>query len=202
MINSQLTLKSCGICCSSWIPTNLWGLMGFIPESSKSWLMSWQNLSMIFEQYWESGDVSADWKLDNVVPIFKKGKKQDLGNYRSVSLTSVPSKVTEKTILGGIEKHQKDNPVIGHSQHTFMSIKSCVSNLISFYGKVTRLVDQGKPADIIFLDFSKSFNTVSHRILLDKMSSTQLDKHIRWWVSSWVMGQAQKVIVNGVTSDW
>ncbi|KAJ7411890.1 hypothetical protein BTVI_48233 [Pitangus sulphuratus] len=36
IINSQSSLKSCRICCSSWIPTNLWGLMGFIPESSKS----------------------------------------------------------------------------------------------------------------------------------------------------------------------
>ncbi|KAJ7425876.1 Arf-GAP with dual PH domain-containing protein 1 [Willisornis vidua] len=45
-------------------------------------------------------------------------------------------------------------------------------------GKVTHLVDQGKPTDVIFLDFSKAFYTVSHRTLLDKMSSTKLDKHI------------------------
>ncbi|KAJ7415252.1 RNA-directed DNA polymerase from mobile element jockey [Pitangus sulphuratus] len=61
--------------------------------------------SMIFEQSQESREVPADWKLPNVVPIFKKDKKQNPGNYRPISLTSVPSKVLEKIILGGVEKH-------------------------------------------------------------------------------------------------
>ncbi|KAJ7417181.1 RNA-directed DNA polymerase from mobile element jockey-like protein [Willisornis vidua] len=142
-----------------------------------------QALSMIFEQSWESREVPADWKLVNVVPTFKKGKKEDLGNYWPVSLTSVPGKVMEKIILGGIEEHLKDNAVTGHSQHSFRRGKACLSNLISFYDKITHVADQGKPVDVIFLDFSKVFNTVSHWILLDKMSSTQLDKHIMWWVT-------------------
>ncbi|KAJ7413878.1 RNA-directed DNA polymerase from mobile element jockey-like protein [Pitangus sulphuratus] len=163
--------------------------------------MSWQNLLMIFEQSWESGEVPPDWKLANIVMIFKKSK-EDPGNYRPVSLTSVPGKVMEKIILGSIEKHLKDNAVIGHSQHGFMRGKFCLSNLVSFYDKVTHLVDQGKPVDAIFLDFSKTFDTVSHRILLDKMSSTQLGKHIMWWVSNRLTVRAQRVIVNGVTPDW
>ncbi|KAJ7401309.1 RNA-directed DNA polymerase from mobile element jockey-like protein [Pitangus sulphuratus] len=103
----------------------------------------------------------------------------------------------EKIILGIVEKHMKDNTVIGHSQHSFMRVKSCSSNLISFYDKITHLVDQGKPADVIFLEFSKAFDPVSHRNLLDLLFSTQLDKHIMWWVSNWLMGQAQRVTVNG-----
>ncbi|KAJ7421899.1 RNA-directed DNA polymerase from mobile element jockey [Willisornis vidua] len=70
-------------------------------------------LSMIFEQFWESRHVPADWKMANV-PIFKKGKKEDPGNYRSVILSSLPGKIMEKTILGGIEKHLGDNTVISH----------------------------------------------------------------------------------------
>ncbi|KFW79960.1 hypothetical protein N305_08316, partial [Manacus vitellinus] len=69
-------------------------------------------LLTLFERSWESGEVPADWKLANTVPIFKKSKKEDPGNYRPVSLTSVPGKVMEKIILGSVEKHLKDNRVI------------------------------------------------------------------------------------------
>ncbi|KAJ7417524.1 hypothetical protein WISP_63866 [Willisornis vidua] len=52
--------------------------------------------------------------------------------------------------------------------------------------EVTHLDDQGKPVQIIFLDFSKAFDTLTRRILLDKMSSTQLDKYIMWWCSIFI----------------
>ncbi|KAK4807096.1 hypothetical protein QYF61_018437 [Mycteria americana] len=137
---------------------------------------------------WESREVPVDWKLANVIPIFKKGKKEDPGNHRPVSHTSVPGKIMEKIILGVIEKHLKDNAVIGQSQHGFTRGKSCLTNLISFYDKVTRLVDEGKAVDV--------------GILLDKMSSIQLGKSIIRWVNNRLKGRAQRVLVNGVTSGW
>ncbi|KAJ7428106.1 hypothetical protein WISP_01889 [Willisornis vidua] len=84
---------------------------------------------------WDRDKVPADWKLVNIVPVFKKGKKEDHGNYRPVSLTSVSGKFMEKIILGSIEKHLKDNAAIGHRQHGFMRGKSCLLNLISFHDK-------------------------------------------------------------------
>lgn len=121
------------------------------------------------------------WKLADV-PVFQKSKKDEPGNSRPGSLTSVTGKIMENTILGGIEKHLKDNAVISHSQHRFMMGKSCLSELTLFYDRVMPKLDQGKPVDAILLDFSEGFNTASHRILLEKMSSTQLGKY------NWLMG--------------
>jgi len=76
------------------------------------------------------------------------------------------------------EKHLKDNAGIGYSQHGFMGRTSCLINLISFYDKVTHLVDQGKPVNVIFLDFSKAFSAVFHGILLQNIFSVELDENM------------------------
>lgn len=75
-------------------------------------------------------------------------------------------------------------------------------NLISLYDKVTHLIAQRNPADVIFLDFRKAFDTISHNILLNKSSSIQLDKSTIQWVNSWLTDQVRRVIVKGITSGW
>ncbi|XP_053905560.1 uncharacterized protein LOC128849191 [Cuculus canorus] len=58
-------------------------------------------LSIIFQRSWLTGEVPLDWRLADVVPIYKKGCREDPGNYRPVSLTSVPGKVMEQKCRAG-----------------------------------------------------------------------------------------------------
>ncbi|KAK4824932.1 hypothetical protein QYF61_021552 [Mycteria americana] len=132
----------------------------------------------------------------------KGWKKEDPGNYRPVSLTSVLGKVMEQIILSAITWPVQDNQVIRPSQHGFMKGRSCLTNLMSFYDKMTRLVDKGKAVDIVYLDFSKAFDMVSHSILLEKLAAHGLDGRTLCWVKNWMDGQAQRVVVNGVKSSW
>uniref|UniRef100_A0A8B9CMZ3 Reverse transcriptase domain-containing protein n=1 Tax=Anser brachyrhynchus TaxID=132585 RepID=A0A8B9CMZ3_9AVES len=82
-----------------------------------------------------------------------------------------------------------------------MKGRSCLTNLISFYDKVTHWVDKGKAVDVVYLDFSKAFDTVSH-ILLKKLAARGLDWRTLRWVRNWLDSQPQRVVVNGAKSSW
>ena len=86
------------------------------------------------------------------------------------------------------------------SQHGFMKGKLCLTNLISFYDWVIRLVDEGKAVNVVYLDFSKAFDTVSHSILLGKLAAHGLDRYTLLWVRNWLEDCAQWVVVDGVKS--
>ncbi|PKU40704.1 rna-directed dna polymerase from mobile element jockey- hypothetical protein [Limosa lapponica baueri] len=98
-----------------------------------------------------------------------KGKEEGPGNDRLVSLTSVPGIVMEQLILETIFRHNKDKKSIRSSQHGFIKEKSCLTALINLYDEMTGLVDKGRAVDNVYLDFSKAFDTVSRKILVDTL---------------------------------
>jgi len=98
----------------------------------------------------------------------KKGKKEDPGNYRLVSLTSVPGKVMEQFILDVICKQEEEKKVVRSSQHGFTKGKSCLTNLIASCDGITSWVDERRAEDVICFD-CRAFDTVSHNIVLGKL---------------------------------
>ncbi|CAM5141555.1 unnamed protein product [Natator depressus] len=107
----------------------------------------------------------------------------------------------EQVLKESILKHLEERKVIRKSQHGFTKGKSCLTNLIAFYDEVTGSVDEAKAVDVLFLDFSKAFDTVSHSILASKLKKYVLDEWTIMWIESWLDRRDQRVAINGSMSS-
>ena len=158
-------------------------------------------LQILFKQSLSLGKVPADWKNAKVVPIFKKGAKGEPSNYRPVSLTCAICKLMESLIRDAITNHLKINNLIKNSQHGFADNRSCQTNLIEFMDFVTKRVDEGEAVDVVYLDFSKAFDKISHKKLIQKLKAHGVKGVILDWIEDWLKDRKQRVSVNGFMSD-
>ncbi|CAM4590454.1 unnamed protein product [Lepidochelys kempii] len=157
-------------------------------------------LARIFNESVNSGVVPYDWRIANIVPIFKKGK--DPGNYRPVSLISVVCKVLEKCLKEKVVKDIEVNGKWDKIQHGLTKGRSCQTNLISFFENVTDFLDKGNAVDLIYLDFSKAFDTVPHGELLVKLEKMGINIKMERWIRNWLKGRLQRVLLKGELSGW
>lgn len=146
-------------------------------------------LSITFKLSWQQ--VAEEERKVNIILVFKKGKRGDPGSCRPVTL--IPGKVMELLILETTSRHSKNKTTIRNSQHGSIKIKTSLTNLIGFYDEITGLVDAGRAADIACLDLSKTFNSVSCKILLEKLMKYGLDKQAVKCTENCLHGWAQRV---------
>jgi len=83
----------------------------------------------------------------------QKGSRSEPGNYRPVSLTSYLGKILETILKENIVRHLVQHSLINNSKHGFIPKHSCLTNLLEFLEYVTEAVDNGKPVDVIYLNF-------------------------------------------------
>jgi len=156
---------------------------------------------IIFQWSWQVGDVPEERKRENFTPFSMKEKREDLGNYRSVSLHLIPRKVLETVLLESIFEHMKDKKMIWTSQHEFTKGISFLTNLIAFQNEVTILVDKRRVVDVVYLDFNKASDTVSLNII-DKLKKHGLHNPQVRWTENWLNDPAQWVVISGTKCSW
>lgn len=159
-------------------------------------------LCAIYQASYDSGQLPNDWKLANISAIFKKGNKQDPGNYRPVSLTSVPGKVMESIIKEHVVEYLNYKKWLSASQHGFVKGRSCLTNLLEAFEAWTRLLDEGHGIDVIFLDYQKAFDTVPHRRLLVKLVQLGITGKLLKWLKSFLFGRYMRVGIHDAFSQW
>ena len=146
--------------------------------------------------------VPVDWRRQNMTPIFKKGKKCKAGNYRPVSLTSRVCKVMESIWKDEIMAHFERNILILESQHGFVPGKSVLINLIMYIEDLIKMLDDGLPVDVIYLDECKAFDCVLHKRLEKKMEAHGIGPKYITWTEAWLKDRKHRIVINGKQSTW
>ena len=143
-------------------------------------------LAILYTKSLNETKIPADWRLSNVSPIYKsEGSKSDPGNYRPVSLTSNACKLMEKLINRSLSVHL-ENGVLHNTQHGFRKGRSCQTNLIEFFDKITQWTDEGNCVDVLYLDFRKAFDKVDHERLMVKLAAAGVHGKLWHWIKDWL----------------
>ena len=144
-------------------------------------------LSILFNKSIEKWKLSA--RLEKCSGIFKKGTKSVPGNYRPVSLTCVLCKVLKSIIREVMVNHMIESNLYRDCQHGFRKGRSCTTQLLQVMEDFTYLIDNSQPIDVIYLDFQKAFDQVSHQRLLYKLNSYGITVNILNWLRDFLYVQ-------------
>jgi hypothetical protein len=159
-------------------------------------------LRIIFQMSLDQGVVPQEWKSAHVSAIFKKGSKKAAGNYRPVSLTAVICKVLESIIRDSLVSHMGNQGMFSDEQYGFTEGRSCMLQLLVVLEEWSEIIDSGGAVDVVYLDFSKAFDTVPHVRLLEKLQAYGIKGKIRDWIRSFLEHRRQRVVIGGECSDW
>ena len=154
-------------------------------------------LFLLFNKSLQLGIVPEAWRRANITPVFKKGEKSTLSNYRPVALTSVLCKVLERAVSSAISEHVTNFGLLSSNQHGFTKNRSCVTQLVNVMHEWASTLDRPRPPriDAVFMDMSKAFDRMPHGVLLEKLASGFNIRGTLWhWVRSFLTGRKQRVL--------
>ena len=162
------------------------------------------SLTLLFNKSLHSAVVPGKWKLANVVPVFKRGIKEHVQNYRPISLLCIVSKVLERCISNNIWEHLQE--IMNDHQHGFMPGRSSTSQLVGVLDKIGKVLDRGEQIDVIYLDMTKAFDKFNHELLINKLrrfgfKTNLLKQTYYYWFQSYLYHRRQQVTVLGSTSS-
>ena len=161
-----------------------------------------RSLAALFNYTLAVGKLSSEWKVANVVAIFKSGERSSAENYRPISLTCIVVKVAERLIHDHIMKFLTGLQLLCHNQHGFRERRSCITQLLQLVHDWLSVMDRRESVDAVFLDFAKAFDKVSHLHLIQKLHFYGIHGQITSWIEDFLTARQQRVVVGGETSNW
>ena len=154
-------------------------------------------LSKVINLSFETGIFPDLCKLAKVIPIFKAGNENLCENYRPISLLPIYSKIFEKAMYSRIYEFLNKNNLIYNQQFGFRANHSTNHAIISLSEDIKSLLDTGQFVTGVFLDLKRAFDTINHKILIDKLYHYGFRGISNKLLQSYLENRKQYVSING-----
>lgn len=150
-------------------------------------------LHYIYNLSLSAGIFPKIWKMSYIIPIFKSGSRCDVSNYRGISILPTLGKLFESLVTDSLFNSLSN--VISVSQHGFCSKRSTITNLTEFTNFAIKTVENKSQLDVIYTDFSKAFDRLSHKIIIRKLFELGVHSSMLSWLQSYLSNRTQCVNV-------
>ena len=132
--------------------------------------MLYRPLSIIINQSLCTGIFPDKLKIARLIPLYKKDDDRSFGNYRPISLLSSTSKIFAflRVAFNQLNEYFTSNGLLYESQYGFRKLHSTELAALEFTDRISQEMDAKMIPFSIFLDLSKAFDTLDHKVLLTK----------------------------------
>jgi hypothetical protein len=156
----------------------------------------------LFHKIYEAKKIPEQWKVAKIIPLHKKGNKQDITNYRPISNLCAVSKVFEKLILKRLQKIEKENnlDLTGEQQHGFKKNRSTITAGLTLQSIISRKMDEDEYAVMSSLDLSAAFDLVNLDLLLKRLKIMGIPIDVIQLLEVWLRDRFFYVEANGKNS--
>lgn len=148
-------------------------------------------LWLLFQKTFTAGVIPDKLKMSRVVPVFKKGEKADIVNYRMIAISSVLLKIFERAMK--FKLNIIIEPQLTNSQHGFRSRRSVTTNLMNLSIHSHEALHRGNQVDVFYGDFKNAFDKVWHRRLIEKLSKFSIGNRTAKWLFEFLIGRTNYV---------
>lgn len=159
-------------------------------------------LKILFNMSLRNRCFPSSWKEATVIPLFKKGDRHEVSNYRPVSLISCLGKVFERIVFKHMYNYLLENNLFYNLQSGFLPQHTTVYQLIEMYDSICSALESKKHVCFVFCDISKAFDRVWHKGLITKLGAYGFKGEFLHWINNYLFNRKQQVLISNNRSNF
>ena len=158
-------------------------------------------ITLLINQSLMTNIFPTNLKIAKIMPLLKKPNVFTPDNFRPISLLPCISKIIEKCVFKQIFEYFEENNLLYGSQYGYRKNHSTETACLELVDKLYKQLDDNQSPFCVFIDLSKAFDTINHKILLAKLKYYGFDENALSWFNSYLSNRKQFVEVEGHRSE-